>query len=229
MTETERRLKAQLDSNSAAIARMQRTTQRPAVAPQPDPYFQEPIYDTPVGDPYDSGPDTDALMMQAITQKVTNDAVAAVRANDAATQDQQKRVKGRMTRLVQDFPALSEESSELVNKSRQVYARIARENPALDQATRYELAVREAAAHLGARPTSTAPEDADWTMGPGANPALPSKSSRSRLTPHIVANARLMGINVDPKTVDGKRNLKELSDYSGRFNADVDESHAKYR
>jgi hypothetical protein len=134
-----------------------------------------------------------------------------------------------MERLVADFPALAEENSDLVGKSRQVYARIARENPTLDQATRYELAVREAAAAIGARPTSTPPEDADWTMGPGSNPALPSRSSRSRLTPHIVANARFMGINVDAKTKDGQRNLKELSEYSARFNADVDESASKYR
>lgn len=228
MTEAERRLKAQLDANSAAIARMQRQVQAPA---QPDPYQEEEVYDAPPnGDPYGQpNIDQDQLIMQAIAQKATQDAVKQITQNESLTKDYQKRVKGRMARLVEDFPALSEEGSELVSKSRQVYARIARENPTLDQATRYELAVREAAAAIGARPTSTPPEDADWTMGPGANPALPSKTSRSRLTPYIVANARLMGINVDPKTADGKRNLKELSEYSARFNADVDESSSRYK
>lgn len=225
MTEAERRLKQQLDANTAAIARMQRQTR----APQPDPYDDVPPAMYEGGNDGYGGIDQDQLIMQAITQKATQDAVKAVNQQNNFAQDSKKRVKTRMERLVADFPALAEENSDLVAKSRQVYARIARENPTLDQATRYELAVREAAAAIGARPTSTPPEDADWTMGPGSNPALPSRSSRSRLTPHIVANARLMGINVDPKTKDGQRNLKELSEYSARFNADADESASKYR
>jgi hypothetical protein len=74
MTEAERRLKAQLDSNTAAIARMQRQAQ----VRQPDPYEEAPaLYEGPGDDGY-GGIDQDQLIMQAITQKATADAVKAV-------------------------------------------------------------------------------------------------------------------------------------------------------
>src|SRR5687768_9677379 len=165
MNESERRLKAQIDANSVAIARMQRMQQANR---QPDPYYEEPIaYDAPPQDPYGEPVNQDALIMQAITQKATQDAVKQVNSMNKIKSDHKSLVTSRMKRLVRDFPALSEEGSELVNKSRQVYARIARENPMLPRDTKYELAVREAAAYIGARPTSVAPEHADWTMGPG--------------------------------------------------------------
>lgn len=230
MTETERRLKAQLDSNSAAIARMQRTNMR-TPAPQPDPYEQE-YYDAPPGGDAYGEPDQvdrDALIMQAITQKATQDAVKNINQINSINAANKGRVDGRMKRLVRDFPALADETSELVGRAKATYARIARENPTLPKDTKYELAVREAAAYLGARPTSVAPEDSDWTMASGNNPALPSRNTKSRLTPAIIANARFMGINVDPKTADGRKNLQELSVYSARFNADQDESHVRYR
>jgi hypothetical protein len=230
MTETERRLKAQLDANAAAIARMQRQQQQ---VRQPDPYEEPEYYDAPpagadaYGEP--DNVDRDRLIMQAITQKATQDAVKQVRQINQVTEQQGKVIQGRMKRLVKDFPALADEQSDLVQRAKSTYARIARENPALAKDLKYELAVREAAAYLGARPTSVAAEDADWTMGPGNNPALSNRPTKSRLNAAIVANARLMGINVDPKTVEGKRNLAELNNYSTRFNADVDESHVRYR
>lgn len=232
MTDAERRLKAQLDANTAAIQQMQR--QGPPDY-GPDPYYGAPpeaYGPPPPGDPYGSPVDPNKIILQAITNQAS--AMAAKHVEDKYTRakGQEDAIKTRMKRLVSDFPALSEEGSELVVKAREVYSRIAQENPGLDEATRYELCVREAATLIGARPTSVAPEDdSAWTMGSSSrkNPALPSKSTKSRLTPNILNNARAMGINVDPKTREGQQNLKELSEYSARFNADQDETAFRYR
>ena len=45
----------------------------------------------------------------------------------------------------------------------------------------------------------------------------------------IIQNAMALGINVDAKTPEGKKNLAELDEYSGRFNADADENHFRYK
>jgi len=189
-------------------------------------------YGPPPADPYGAPVDPNKIIMQAITNQASAMAAKHVEDKYVRAKGQEENIKARMKRLVSDFPALSEEGSDLVNKSREVYSRIAQENPGLDEATRYELSVREAATLIGARPATIAPEDdSAWTMGSSTarNPALPSKSTKSRLTPGIIANAKLMGINVDPKTREGQQNLRELSDYSARFNADQDETAFRYR
>ena len=143
-------------------------------------------------------------------------------------------VKKRMNRLVEQFPALQDESSRLVQKAREEYQRIAVENPTLDEATRYELSVQSAASMIGARPVN-APVDLsneDFVMPSQNNPAISRGSKRggkSRLTSNILANAKIMGINIDPNTPEGKRNLEELEESTVRFNADADETMYKYR
>jgi len=228
------RLKAQLDANSAAIARLQMQNQRAQAQNMQyddyDPYYYDepaPIYnhDSDYGDV-----DPNKLILQAITSQATKEAVKNVKRHIRTEESEKAGITNRMKRLVKDFPALTDESSELVGRARRVYQRIANENPGLDESTRYELAVREAASAIGARPlTGSALDNVDWVMSSQHNPAISTKPSKSRLTPAILANAKLMKINIDPKTTEGKRNLRELSEYSARFNADVDESHVKYR
>lgn len=141
-------------------------------------------------------------------------------------------VKKRMNRLIEEYPALTDETSQLVAKAREEYQRIAQENPTLDEATRYELSVKSAASAIGARPVN-APFDPnqDFVMPSGHNPALPKggKKGKSRLTTNILQNARIMGINVDPNTKEGQANLAELEESTIRFNADADESMYKYK
>lgn len=232
MTEAERQLKRQLDQNTAALARMQMQQQHQNSRQPAPPQYEEPYFEDGgpwQGDPYGPPVDTDALIMQAITKQAATDAAKQVGEASARVTNKENNVKKRMDRLVSMYPALSEDGSEMVQRARQIYSRIAQENPQLDEATRYELAAHEAATSIGARPVNMPAEFQDWTMGPSSNPALPSKGAKSRLTPEILANARLMGINVDPKTPQGQKNLKELSGYSARFNADQDETSVKYR
>lgn len=236
MTEAEKRLKAQLDANTAAIQQMKMQMTPPPMDPGYDPYYAGPPMGygpPPPMDEYGSPVDPNKIILQAITNQASAQASKFVEEKHTKQKAAEDNIKSRMKRLVSDFPALSEEGSDLVTKAREVYGRISQENPGLDEATKYELCVREAATLIGARPTSIAPEDdSAWTMGSSTrhNPALPTgKAGKSRLTPAILANARLMGINVDPKTKDGQKNLKELSEYSSRFNADQDESSYRYR
>lgn len=237
MTERERRLQAQLEANTAALsrtqmqlqalnARMQQGYQQQPQQYQQPQFEQEQVYeDSPAPQP-----DPNALILQAITQKAAQDATAAVEWRRGQMDAYQDNVKTRMERLMQDYPALADESSVLVSRARQVYDRVQRENPGLDNATKYELAVREAASTLGARPVTLPAEDAGWTMGDGGqNPALPTKTGKSRLTGPIIKNAQAYGINIDPKTKEGQANLRELSEYTARFNADRNEEHLKYR
>lgn len=243
MSDELRRLKAQQEANSAAIARMnmqlqaqnarrgsQEDDEEDDLPPQQQ-HQQAPQQQQQQAPQYQQA-DPNALILQAITNQAANIATQKVQQNLTATGDVESKIKGRMQRLVADYPALQDEGSELVVKSREIYARIAHENPSLDEATRYELAAREAASILGARPVNAPVEDyaaSDYVMPVGRNPAVSTRSNKSRLTPNIIANARLMGINVDPSTPDGKKNLAELSEYSGRFNADADETMYRYK
>lgn len=253
MTEAEqKRLKLQQEANSAAIARMQMQLQSQGARRAPQGFSQEDLDDdegtqtqhrqppqqqqhqTPPQQQYQQV-DPNQLILQAITNQATQAATAAVQQNLSASAQLEDRVKNRMKRLVDDYPALRQEDSQLVIRSRDAYARIANENPGLDEATRYELAVREAASSLGARPLNAPVEDyaaQDFVMPVGShNPSLPSRgvSGKNRLTPNIIANAKLMGIPVDPATPEGKKNLAELNEYSARFNADQDETQYRYK
>ncbi len=241
MSDEVRRLKQQQEANSAAIARMQmmmqaQNAQRPVADDDeeldPNPQqFQQPVQQQQQQPQYQNV-DPNQLVLQAITNQAARAAATQVRQDMTATADVEGKIKSRMTRLVADYPALTQEDSELVIKSRTIYSRIAAENPALDEATRYELAVREAASHLGARPVNAPVEDyaaGDFVMPAGRNFAVPTRSTKSRLTQNIIRNAQAMNINVDPNTVEGKKNLAELSEYSARFNADQDESQYRYK
>jgi 3-oxoacyl-ACP reductase-like protein len=221
-------VKAQLDAQAAQIAQLQRQVQtqaRPAAPAAPAPAAAAPA--APAAPQYQGADQATAILNHLVgqaSQKVVQD----LNARDGA----QAKIKTRMERLLKDYPALSDDDSPLVTKAREVYARVAAENPGLDEATRYEVSVREAAAYYGARPVTAPAVDmvnGDWTMPTGVNHALARKQTKSRLTPQIIANAKLMGINVDPNNAEGKKNLEELSEYSARFNADQDESQFRYQ
>ncbi|UOF79092.1 hypothetical protein [Caudoviricetes sp.] len=225
----DKKLKAQLDQITAAQSRTQLQLQALNHKLQQQPQQQQQFQ-------YQQPPQQEIIEDDYVPAAVDASQVAHQAAQQAASmmynyQQHNDKVRERMERLVGDFPALTDEGSELVNKARGIYKRVTAENPSLDDATKYELAVREAASYLGARPVTIAPEDAGWTMGNqnNGNPSLPSKNSRSRLTTAIIQNAQLMGINVDPKSKQGQLNLSELSEYSARFNADRDETHVKYK
>lgn len=248
-----KRLQMQQEAQAAAIARMQMQMKTNSRQKQDDDDEEDDMsrfqggqrgHQAPQGQQgqqnfqatatprYEGAGDPNQAMLEAIVQHAATRAAQTVQQNQQDNSGVEASVKKRMERLVEDYPALRQEDSDLVTKSRQIYSRITQENPGLDDATKYELAVREAASVLGARPISAPVEDyatGDFVMPVSRNPARPTRSTKSRLTPEIIANARLMGINVDPNNAEGKKNLAELSEYSSRFNADVNEDQFKYR
>jgi len=248
MSEDLRRLKAQQEANSAAIARMQMMMQaqnaRHAVQEDDDddgdqvppaaqgyPPQQQQV---PQQQPQYQQVDPNQLVLQAITNQAAQNATRQVQQNLTATADVESKIKARMSQLVANYPALTDENSALVVKSREIYARVAHENPGLDEATRYELAVERAAAQIGARPVNAPIEDiaaADFVMPVGRNPAIATRSGSGKnfLTDKIIANAKMHNINVDPSTPEGKKNLAELNAYSERFKANTDEDQYRYR
>jgi 3-oxoacyl-ACP reductase-like protein len=225
-------LKAQLDAQAAQIAQLQRQVQVQTRAPAPAPAAQvtpPAAAAAPAAQPQYQQVDQATAILNHLVGEASKKVVSDLGARDGA----QSKIKMRMERLLKDYPALGDDDSALVTKAREYYARIQQENPGLDEATRYEVAVQTAAAYLGARPVTAPAVDlanSDWTMPTGKNnPSLPRKQTKSRLTPAIIQNARLMGINVDPNSAEGKKNLEELSEYSARFNADQDESQYRYQ
>lgn len=241
-----RRLKMQNDANAAAIARMNMQLQAQnarrkgddddddddapvAQRHQPQQRYETPAqFQNPTAQQRYQAEDPNAVVLNHLVEQAAQKASE----NLANNQNIESKIKARMQRLVADYPALTQEDSSLVIKSREVYSRITQENPGLDEATKYELAVREAASVVGARPVNTPAEvfaTSDFVMPVGNNPAAVTRSTKSRLTPQIIRNAQLMGINVDPNSVEGKKNLAELSEYSARFNADVNEDQYRYR
>lgn len=235
--EEQRRIRQQQEANAVRLQRLEmQVNAQNARVQEPDdedqPQYHQP--QQPPQQPQYNQVDPNKLLLDQITANAANLASQHVINNVSAHQTAEKAVKSRMDRLIADYPAVQQEDSALVIKARDIYQRINTENPNLDPATKYELAIREAASAIGARPV-TAPVDItneDFTMSSntGYNPARGNtKSGKSRLTQKIIQNAMALGINVDAKTPEGKKNLVELDEYSGRFNADADESHFRYK
>jgi hypothetical protein len=221
------RTNVQLQKHQQEIQRLNARRPEPA---KPE-FYREPEQQHAPQNQYNEV-DPDKELIENIATYAANVATQKVQSNMQSFQDAGAQVKQRMQRLVEKYPALGDEGSKLVIRARDEYQRIATENPSLDEATRYELSVESAASHLGARPVNI-PFDPnqDFVMPSSHNPARSDRrsSGKSRLTPNIIANAKIMGINVDPNTKDGQQNLKELDEYSARYNADVDESQYKYK
>lgn len=228
------RLRRQQEANAIEIQRMKmrqnseqarrQSPEEEVIEEQVDPRYiqqQQPQYNT--------------VTPEQIAIHAANLAAERVQKNISAYTEAGDKVKMRMNRLIQEYPALQDENSQMVIRARDEYQRIAAENPSLDEATRYELSVKSAASALGAVPVNASAEHyamQDFVMPSNSdqNPSRGnSRGGKSRLTQNIIANAKIMGINVDPRTPEGKQNLKELDEYSARFNADADESMYKYR
>ncbi len=230
-------LRLQQERNSVKIQQQERELQRLQAqrqpAPQNDGFYRAPAAPAPKPETQQYNQvDPDQELIENIATFAANVATQKVQENMQAFQGAGEQVKQRMQRLVEKYPALQDENSKLVVKARDEYQRIAQENPGLDEATRYELSVESAASGIGARPVNM-PFDPnqDFVMPSSHNPARSERRTggKSRLNSNIIANAKIMGINVDPTTKDGQANLKELDEYSARFNADVDETQYKYR
>ncbi len=231
------RLKMQQDANAIAIQRMQNQLRaqgaqpRQQAAPQQQQYVPEEIPDlTQQQQPqqYQQVDPNAAIVNHIITQAGQHAANQV--ANQTITHSQ---IQARMGTLMDKYPALRQDDHPLTIRSRDEYAQIQRANPQLDQATAYELAAANAASFLGLRPHNQSMEEYmqyDYTMG--ANPSLsagPTKKGKMRLTKPIVQFADIMGIPVDSRTPEGKKNLAELNEYTERFKADRDESEYRYK
>ncbi len=227
------RLQRQQEANAIAIQRMQMRQNAEQARRVPGEQPEEEFYEPPQGYvPPEQQPRYNEVSPEQIAVHAANLAADQVHKKMENYNALEQTVTKRMKRLTEEFPALQDEGSRLVLKARDEYQRIAQENPSLDEATRYELAVKSAAASIGARPVN-APIDPneDFTMPSSHNPARSSgrRSGKSRLTANILGNAKIMGINIDPNTKDGKQNLEELEESTARFNADADETMYKYR
>lgn len=223
-------MQKQLEAQAIQIERLKRGQQTQQARREPEQeFFRAPPQETHFVPPEQEYNEVDP---NEIALKAANIAAEHVQKRMQNYSELEANVKKRMNRLIEEYPALQDETSQLVKVAREEYQRIAQENPTLDEATRYELSVKSAASSIGARPVN-APFDPnqDFVMPSNHNPAMPKggRKGKSRLTSNILANARIMGINVDPNTKEGQANLAELEESTARFNADADESMYKYR
>lgn len=239
------RLKMAQDANAMAIQRMQRQLQSQGARPLPkgQPQTGDPEDDLDIPDPtqqyqqpqqrqpapqYQQVDPNQAIVNHIIQQSGQH--AANIVANQTVTQSQ---IQARMGELMEKFPALRQDDHPLTIRARDEYASVTKKNPALDQATAYELAAANAASFLGIKPHNQTIEEYmqyDYTMG--ANPnlsAAPQRRQKMRVTKPILQFADMMGINVDTRTPEGKKNLQELNEYTERFKADRDESEFRYK
>ncbi len=218
---------AQIDANAMRLQRLEMQMQQNNARRQDD---EEVIYHElpPEQTQQYNQVDQQQILIDQLTRQVTE----RVATNLQAHQNVSAGIDNRMKRLVDEFPAIQEDDSPLTVASRDEYARITRENPTLDEANKYELAVKSAAVRIGARPVNQQFDpNQDFTLSTGGNhnPAKRRSVSGNRLTQQILQNAMAMGIDVDAKTPVGKRNLEELNEYAARFNADVNEDHLRFK
>lgn len=217
---------AQADANAMRLQRLEMQMKAQNARRQEDD--DEVIYHELPPEPQYNQVDQQQMLIDQLTRQVTE----KVAVNLQAHQNVSNGIENRMKRLVDEFPAIQEDDSPLTVASRDEYARISRENPTLDEANKYELAVKSAAVRIGARPINQQFDpNQDFTLSAGGNhnPAKRRSASGNRLTTQIVQNAMALGIDVDAKTPAGKRNLEELNEYAARFNADVNEDHLRFK
>lgn len=235
--DTIRKLQAQQEAQAMELQRMKmqqaRQNQQP-YTPQPDP--QEYVHETVINEPEYNMVDQQQAMIEAITNRVTQQVTNNVQAHQNAI----KGVDNRMERLIKKYPGIQDDDHPITKQARDEYARISRENPGListDKGAAYELAVETAAATLGVRPANQEYNPMqDYTLSAGGSQNLQRRTSKSGnfLTPKILANFEVFAKNhpdfsIDPSTPQGKKNLEELNEYSERFRANQDESHLKYK
>lgn len=225
------RLRMQVDANNLAIQRMQRQMQAQGAKPVPRVPDEEEVPD--LTQERQAAPQYQQVdPNQAIVNHIINQAGQHA-ANQVAHQTlSQSQIQARMGTLMEKYPALRQDDHPLTVRSRDEYTQVTKLNPQLDQATAYELATANAASFLGIRPHNQTMEEYmqyDYTMGGSSLSAAPQRKAKSRLTKPIVQFADILGIPVDNRTAEGKKNLAELNEYTERFKADRDESEFKYK
>jgi hypothetical protein len=234
-----KKLQAQQEAQAMELQRLKmnqaRQNQQPYY-PQPDDDRRYTHQETVVDEPQYNTVDEQNAMIEAITQRVTQQVTNNVQAHQNAV----KGVDNRMERLIKKYPGIQDDDHPITKQARDEYQRISKENPGListDKGAAYELAVETAASTLGIRPANQEYNPMqDYTLSANGNQNLSRRTSKSGnfLTPKILANFEVLAknhpdFNMDPSTPQGKKNLEELNEYSERYRANVDESHIRYK
>jgi hypothetical protein len=236
------RLRQIQDNNTVAIERMRRQLASQGAQPKPAPRVQQfeetdefPDPTQMQQQPQNQGPqynpvDPNGALVQHIIQAASQHAANTL-ANNGVGEAQ---VRARMGELMDQYPALRQDDHPLTIRARDEMGVILKKNPALDQATAYELATAKAAAFLRVAPANQSLDEYmqyDYTMGvnPGFSAAPTRGEKNDYLTKEIIYFADLVGVPVDSRTPEGKAALKKLNEYSKRFKAHIDQSEYKSR
>lgn len=228
-----KRLRQIQEANAIAIQRMQNQLKAQGAKPLPREEEHEEIPDITQQQQFQQPQYQQVDPNGALVQQIINQAGQHA-ANQIANQGvAESQVKSRMGALMEKYPALRQDDHALTVRARDEYTILQRTNPSLDQATAYELAAANAASFLGIRPHNQSMDDYmqyDYTMGARSSlSAAPTRKGKNRLTKEIVTFADFLGIDIDSRGQNGKKNLEELNEYTERFKADRDESEFRYK
>lgn len=237
------RLKAIQDNNTIAIERMRRQLASQGAQRKPAPQVQQFEESDEFPDPTQNfqqqqpqGPqynpvDPNGALVHHIINAASQHAAQQL-ANNGVGEAQ---IRARMGELMEQYPALRQDDHPLTIRARDEMGKIKAKNPQIDDATAYELSTAKAAAFLRISPANQTMDELmqyDYTMG--ANPSFSARPTEGGgrneyLTKEILYFADLVGVPIDARTPEGKKNLKQLNDSSKRFKANVDQSEFKYK
>jgi hypothetical protein len=111
--------------------------------------------------------------------------------------------------LVNSYPELSSQDSDLTKKALEHYNALPQEERA--NPLSYKYAVTQAASELGLRPKAQRSSDDGFVMG-GSNGSSPRPTREKDIPESVLATAKLFGVNVDDPAV--KERIKKYSQYS---------------
>lgn len=115
-----------------------------------------------------------------------------------------------LTQLVQEYPELSSNNSDLTKKAIEIYNALPQEEQVRPMS--YRLAVKEAAAELGVKPASKREDSDYYSVGASGGTAPASRKRDDELDPNTEAFAKLMGVDL-VKVKERARSRKNWSRY----------------
>lgn len=143
-------------------------------------------------------------------RRIKEEAAAEIRADIEKQQQVQQRQQSVLGELVQKFPELNDNGSELTQKAVEIYNSLSAEDQKDPKS--YKLAVTEAAVELGVQPmsrrkkTKKSSDDDSFSVSSGSNPSTP-KTRDGDVDARTIEFARMVGMDVENEKII--QNLKK--------------------
>lgn len=149
-------------------------------------------------------------------RRIKEETAAEIRADIEKQQQKQQKQQSVLSELVQKFPELNDNSSELTQKAVEIYNSFSPEDQ--NDPKSYKLAVSEAAIDLGIQPMSrrkkVKSDDESFSVSGGSSSSSPAKKREANIDPKTLEFAKMIGMDVDnEKTIQSLKKRAQRTNW----------------